>query len=81
MGRIRRMPDTVMNFVAPNLSIDSSANDVGPERTAGEAVALATRLLEAAHREQNLGERREAAQMARLMDDVAGKAFLFAMVD
>jgi RHH-type proline utilization regulon transcriptional repressor/proline dehydrogenase/delta 1-pyrroline-5-carboxylate dehydrogenase len=48
---------------------------------ARQAVELAARLLETAHQGQSLGEKREAAQMARLMEDKAGKAFLFAMVD
>jgi RHH-type proline utilization regulon transcriptional repressor/proline dehydrogenase/delta 1-pyrroline-5-carboxylate dehydrogenase len=52
-----------------------------PDQIAAEAVALAARLLETAQAEQSAGEKREAAQMSRLMEDRAGKAFLFAMVD
>ena len=43
--------------------------------------ALTERLLLRAQSEQTGAERREAAQLARLMDDTRGKAFLFAMVD
>ena len=46
-----------------------------------ESVALAKRLLATAHGGQNASEKRESGQMARLMGDLAGKAFLFAMVD
>ena len=42
---------------------------------------LAERLLLRAQSEQIAAEKREAAQMARLMNDARGKAFLFAMVD
>ncbi len=44
-------------------------------------VALAGRLLLAAQGAQRRAEKREGAQMARMMDDGAGKGFLFAMVD
>ena len=43
--------------------------------------ALAAQLLTGAHNAQDASGRREAAQMSRLMDDAAGKGFLFAMVD
>jgi len=51
------------------------------EAVVAETVALAERLLQAAQGGQRRGEKREGAQMARLMDDGAGKGFLFAMVD
>lgn len=53
----------------------------GDKAVAAEAVALAQKLLLAAQGEQSGAEKREGAQMARLMDDGAGKGFLFAMVD
>ena len=43
--------------------------------------ALAAQLLEGASGAQDGAGKREAAQMSRLMDDAAGKGFLFAMVD
>ena len=46
-----------------------------------KTVALATQLLKGANRAQTGADTREAAQMSRLMDDAAGKGFLFAMVD
>ncbi|RYX86859.1 aldehyde dehydrogenase family protein [bacterium] len=69
-----------MNSANPTVPIDIPIPKEGGS-IADEAIVLATRLLEAAHKDQNSGEKREASQMARLMDDVAGKAFLFAMVD
>ena len=42
---------------------------------------LAAQLLTGASNAQDGAGRREAAQMSRLMDDAAGKGFLFAMVD
>ncbi len=74
-----RMPNA--NVATRSVSIDLPVTKNGRDQIADEAIALATRLLEAAHKDQSGGEKREATQMARLMDDVAGKAFLFAMVD
>jgi RHH-type proline utilization regulon transcriptional repressor/proline dehydrogenase/delta 1-pyrroline-5-carboxylate dehydrogenase len=45
------------------------------------AIELAGILLAGATRGQKLSERAQARQMARLMDDAAGKAFTFAMAD
>jgi len=54
------------------------AND---EALAKEAVELAADLLDAARKEQRCSEKRQAAQMARMMVDPAGKAFTLAMAD
>ncbi|MFD0894491.1 proline dehydrogenase family protein [Luteolibacter ambystomatis] len=48
---------------------------------ATEAVELAADLLDSARNEQRISERRQAAQMARMMVDPAGKAFTLAMAD
>ncbi|MGC4015297.1 MAG: hypothetical protein QM755_12390 [Luteolibacter sp.] len=48
---------------------------------ATEAVELAADLLDSAKNEQRISERRQAAQMARMMVDPAGKAFTLAMAD
>jgi RHH-type proline utilization regulon transcriptional repressor/proline dehydrogenase/delta 1-pyrroline-5-carboxylate dehydrogenase len=48
-----------------------------PERV----TLLAAELAEAAHRAQTRGEKAESAQMARMMNDDAGKAFTLAMAD
>lgn len=45
------------------------------------AVVLAERLLSTALRQQSSMERKDAAKLARMMNDPAGKAFTFAMVD
>jgi len=45
------------------------------------AVILAERLLTTAIRQQTRSECAQAAKLGRLMDDPAGKAFTFAMVD
>ncbi|BCM94324.1 1-pyrroline-5-carboxylate dehydrogenase [Abditibacteriota bacterium] len=74
-----RMPNA--SVAIRSIPIDLPVTKEGPERVADETIALATQLLEAAHKKQSSSEKREASQMARLMDDVAGKAFLFAMVD
>ncbi len=60
------------------LSTEPSSHDAA---LLSEVNALAEHLLLRAQSEQNADEKREAAQMARLMDDPRGKAFLFAMVD
>jgi RHH-type proline utilization regulon transcriptional repressor/proline dehydrogenase/delta 1-pyrroline-5-carboxylate dehydrogenase len=46
-----------------------------------DAIDLAAALAAESARVQNSAERAEAAQMARMMDDPAGKAFTLAMVD
>jgi RHH-type proline utilization regulon transcriptional repressor/proline dehydrogenase/delta 1-pyrroline-5-carboxylate dehydrogenase len=51
------------------------------ERIAQQAIQLAAALAEASLRTQTHSERTEAAQMARMMDDPAGKAFTLEMVD
>jgi RHH-type proline utilization regulon transcriptional repressor/proline dehydrogenase/delta 1-pyrroline-5-carboxylate dehydrogenase len=48
---------------------------------AARTTSLAEQLLTAALRQQTRAERAEAAKLGRLMDDPAGKAFTFAMVD
>lgn len=45
------------------------------------AIALAERLLAAANAEQTAREKRDAAQMSRMMEDTEGKQFTFAMAD
>ena len=51
------------------------------DRILERTVELASQLLQGATTAQTPAGRREAAQMGRLMDDAAGKGFLFAMVD
>ncbi len=46
-----------------------------------EVTSLAAELLKGSKAVQTAAEKQESAQMARLMEDAAGKAFLFAMVD
>ncbi|RYY58725.1 MAG: hypothetical protein EOO05_15485 [Chitinophagaceae bacterium] len=70
-----------MNSAVTSPSSEPEIKDITSDPIAAEAVALASRLLETAHAQQSAGEKREAAQMSRLMEDKAGKAFLFAMVD
>ena len=48
---------------------------------AAEAVGLAAELLEAARSVERFAEKRQGAQMARMMGDPAGKAFTLAMAD
>ena len=48
---------------------------------ATEAVELAAELLAESRRSERFAERRQAAQMARMMQDPAGKAFTLAMAD
>lgn len=55
--------------------------DEANDTVEAEVVALAQRLLGVAASEQRRAEKREGAQIARLMGDLAGKGFLFAMVD
>lgn len=50
-------------------------------QVAEQAVALAERLLGEALRQQTRDERAEAANLGRMMEDPAGKAFTLAMVD
>ncbi len=45
------------------------------------AIALAECLLSASNAEQTAREKRDAAQMSRMMNDAAGKRFTFAMAD
>ncbi len=45
------------------------------------AIELAAQLLDEATRSQQFSERMQGNQMARMMDDTAGKAFTFAMAD
>ena len=51
------------------------------DRIVAQTIVLAAQLLEGATGAQTGVDRREASQMGRLMDDAAGKGFLFAMVD
>ncbi len=65
-------PITFVNtpdYVPAAIAVESRATD------------LANRLLTSARAQQSTAERREAAQMTRLMHDAPGKAFTFAMVD
>lgn len=48
---------------------------------AEEAVALAAEWLELARKDMKSGERKQSAQLARMMHDPAGKALTFAMAD
>lgn len=48
---------------------------------AQEAVALAAEWLELARKDMKSDERKQSAQLARMMDDPAGKALTFAMAD
>jgi len=61
-----------------NPSVRSLSSDL---LNVSEVTARAALLLQRSHALQNSGERRSAAEMARLMNDDRGKAFLFAMVD
>ncbi len=54
---------------------------ISDEALVDEAIALAADLLKAAQSEERSGERRQAKQMARMMNDPAGKAFTLAMAD
>ena len=56
-------------------------NPISDEALVDEAIALAADLLKAAQSEERSGERRQAKQMARMMNDPAGKAFTLAMAD
>lgn len=57
--------------------VSTPTDDTLPEA----AIALAAELLDKATRGQRRSEKAQARQMARLMDDMAGKAFTFAMAD
>ncbi len=61
--------------------MQTAADSPSSTSVESRAAALAEQLFVAARAQQTRGEHREAAQMARLMDDPAGKAFTFAMVD
>lgn len=52
-----------------------------PEVDPAEVVALASRLLGASIKEQRPPEKRQARQLARMMEDEAGKDFTFTMAD
>jgi RHH-type proline utilization regulon transcriptional repressor/proline dehydrogenase/delta 1-pyrroline-5-carboxylate dehydrogenase len=59
--------------------LNASTKDDG--LLAGEAVGLAGELLDAARAVEGIAEKRQGAQMARMMRDPAGKAFTLAMAD
>ncbi|MFO0976534.1 MAG: bifunctional proline dehydrogenase/L-glutamate gamma-semialdehyde dehydrogenase [Planctomycetaceae bacterium] len=54
---------------------------VSENEVSQRAIALAERLLSTALGQQSVTERKDAARLARMMNDPAGKAFTFAMVD
>ncbi len=64
-----------------NQSHISTSLDTESANIALGAIDLASQLLEASHAGQTAKEKSGDAQMARLMEDAAGKAFLFGMVD
>jgi RHH-type proline utilization regulon transcriptional repressor/proline dehydrogenase/delta 1-pyrroline-5-carboxylate dehydrogenase len=66
------VPDTVAMGVSPSGRADDFTDQV---------LARADRLLSSALAQQNARERAEAANLGRMMEDVSGKAFTFAMVD
>jgi RHH-type proline utilization regulon transcriptional repressor/proline dehydrogenase/delta 1-pyrroline-5-carboxylate dehydrogenase len=71
-----------MSIAAVRARVDRFKNlPPNDENLAREAVELAAELLDSARKQQRLSERRQAAQMARMMNDPAGKAFTLAMAD
>jgi len=60
---------------------ETSVTSVSENEISQKATALAERLLMTALKQQSAMERKDAAKLARMMDDPAGKAFTFAMVD
>ena len=68
----------MISSLSPVVAAESPTCD---DDVVAKTEALAAQLLQAATAAQTGAGKREAAQMSRLMDDQAGKGFLFAMVD
>ncbi len=68
----------MISSLSPAVAAESPTCD---DDVVAKTEALAAQLLQAATAAQTGAGKREAAQMSRLMDDQAGKGFLFAMVD